>query len=80
MRMSSGLANLAIEAVLELSADAHIERRMTAKGSHAFHSLTGAIAAYGKTLKLLAALREREEFYATLAELEPLESYCGLVH
>ena len=80
MRMSSGLANLAIEAVLELSADAHIERRMTAKGFHAFHSLTGAIAAYGKTFKLLAALREREEFYAILAELEPLESNAGLVH
>ena len=80
MKMSSGLANLAIEAVLELSADAHIERRMTAKGSPAFHNLTKAIAAYGKTLKLLAALREREEFYAILAELEPLESYCELVH
>ena len=80
MKMSSALANLAIERVLELSADAHIERRMSVKGSVAFQNLTGAIAAYGKALKVLIALREREEFYAMLAELEPHEAHPGLVH
>lgn len=45
MKPSSGLANLAIEGVLELSADAHIERKMTARNSSDFHRLTGAIAA-----------------------------------
>lgn len=33
MKASSGLANLAIEGVLELSADAHIQRKMAARGS-----------------------------------------------
>ena len=36
MTSNTGLANLAIEQVLELSADAHIERRMTAQDSAAF--------------------------------------------
>ena len=80
MRVSSGLTNLAIERVLELSADAHIERRMTAKNSPAFHSLTGAIVAYGKALRLLAALREREEFYSVIAEIELPGAHSGLVH
>lgn len=62
MTADTGLATLAIEQVLELSADAHIERRMTAQDSAAFHRLTGAIAAYGKALSLLLALEEREEF------------------
>jgi len=80
MKISSPVANLAIERVLELSADAHIERRMSVKGSAAFQNLTGAIAAYGKALRVLVALREREELYALLAELEPQEAYSGLVH
>jgi len=78
--VSSGLTNLAIERVLELSADAHVQRRMTAKNSPAFHSLTGAIVAYGKALRLLAALREREEFYSMIAEMELLEAHSGLLH
>lgn len=48
MTSDTGLANVAIEQVLELSADAHIERSLTAQDSAAFHGLTGAIAAYGK--------------------------------
>src|SRR3989442_9619959 len=59
MKPSSGLANKVIERILELSADAHIQRRGTAKDSPAFHKLTGAIAAYGKALALLAALQRR---------------------
>ncbi len=67
---SSGHAAQAIERVLELSEDAQIIRRITPKDSLAFHSLTGAIAAYGKALAILTALRQREEFYAIIAHSE----------
>jgi len=70
MKPNSGLANKVIERILELSADAHIQRRGTAKDSPAFHKLTGAIAAYGKALALLAALQRREEFYAMIGQLD----------
>jgi len=80
MNASSGLANLAIEQVLELSAEAHIERRMTALDSPAFHRLTGTIVAYGKMLTLLVALQEREEFYAMIAHLDLPASVTGLAH
>ena len=63
MKFNSGLATKGIERVLELSADAHIQRRETAKDSPAFHNLTGAIAAYGKVLAMLRALQRGEEFY-----------------
>ena len=69
MKPNSGLANKVIERILELSADAHIQRRGTVKDSPEFHKLTGAIAAYGKALALLAALQQREEFYAVIGEL-----------
>ena len=67
-KSSSGQADQAIERVLELSANAHITRRKTPKGSPAFHSLTGAIAAYGKALAILTALQQREEFYSIIAQ------------
>ncbi len=70
MKANSGLANKVIERILELSADAHIQRRGTVKDSPEFHKLTGAIAAYGKALALLTALRQREEFYAIVGELD----------
>jgi len=60
-KSSSGHAAQAIERVLELSADAQITRQRTPKDSPAFHSLNGAIAAYGKTLALLIALQQRED-------------------
>jgi hypothetical protein len=69
-KSSSGQAGQAIERVLELSADAQITRRKTSKNAPAFHSLTGAIAAYGKALALLTALQQLEEFYATIARCE----------
>jgi hypothetical protein len=56
------LANEIIDRILELSADAHTQRREVAEDSPAFHSLTGAIAAYGKLLALLTSLQKREEF------------------
>jgi hypothetical protein len=67
---SSGQAGQATKRVLELSVDAQITRRRTPKDSPAFHSLTGAIAAYGKTLALLTALQQREEFYSIVAQYE----------
>jgi hypothetical protein len=70
MNANSGIANKAIERILELSADAHIRRRGTVKDSPEFHMLTGAIAAYGKTLALLTALQRREEFYAMIELLD----------
>ena len=68
MKANLGLANTGIERILELSADAHIQRRGTGKDSPEFHNLTGAIAAYGKALALLTALQELEEFYAMIGK------------
>jgi hypothetical protein len=69
-KSSSGLTDTGIERILELSADAHIKRREAAKDSPTFHNLTGAIAAYGKTLALFTALQKREEFYAIIGECD----------
>ena len=80
MKASSGLANRVIDRIVELSADAQIERRMTAKDSVAFHQLAGAIAAYGKALSLLVAVREQEEFYEIMRELNLLVSVSERVH
>lgn len=73
MKFNSGLAADAIERVLELSADAHIQRRQTAQGSPQFHNLTGAIVAYGKVLALLTALQQREEFGPMVGQHESSE-------
>jgi hypothetical protein len=70
MEANSGIANRAIEQILELSADAHIQRRGTVKDSPEFHMVTGAIAAYGKALALLTALQQQEEFYAMIELLD----------
>ena len=63
--MKPGLANGVMERILELSADAHIQRR-----SPAFDSFTGAIAAYGKVLTFLASLQQREEFELVVGQSE----------
>jgi hypothetical protein len=70
MESNSGYVRQAIERIIELSADAHITRRMTAKDSPSFHNLTGAILAYGKILALLTALQQREEFYGMVGQCE----------
>jgi hypothetical protein len=75
---SSGHTAQAIERVLELSADAQITRRITPKDSPAFHSLTGAIAAYGKALAILTALQQREEFYTIIAQSELSERVAAV--
>jgi hypothetical protein len=78
-KSSSGQADQAIERVLELSADAQITRRKTPKDSPAFHSLTGAISAYSKTLAILTALQRREEFYTIIAQYELSERTAAAI-
>jgi hypothetical protein len=78
-KSSSGQADQAIERVLELSADAQITRRKTPKDSPAFHSLTGAIAAYGKALAILTALQQREKFYSIIAQYELSERIVAAI-
>ena len=70
MKANSGLVDEAIERVLELSADALIQRRRVAKDSPEFDNLTGAISAYGKVLALLIALQQQEEFDAIVDQYE----------
>ena len=77
-KSSLGQADQAIERVLELSADAQIARRKTPKDSPAFHILTGAIAAYGKTLALLTALQQREKFYTMIAQYKLSERVAAV--
>ena len=69
-KSSSSYTGQTIERILELSADTQIARRITAKDSAAFHTLSGAIVAYGKALALLTALQKREEFYTVIHECE----------
>jgi hypothetical protein len=76
-KSSSGQADQAVRRVLELSADAQITRRKIPKNSPAFHSLTGAIVAYGKALAILTALQRREEFYTIIAQCELSERTAG---
>jgi hypothetical protein len=80
MSFNSRLANRAIERILELSADAHIERHGTAKDSPEYRHLTGAITAYGKALSLLVELQERDEFYAMICGLDLPEPGSELLH
>ncbi len=69
MKRNSGVANQAIDRILELSADAHIRRQETVRDSAKFHNLTGAIAAYGKVLAILTALQQhQEEFHAIIGQ------------
>lgn len=80
MKTNSGLANQAIEGVLELSADAHIQRKMTERNSSDFQRLTGAITAYGNALAVLVSLQEREELCAMIAELNLAGLVTGVAH
>ena len=74
MFLNSGVTEKGIARILELSADAHIQRRQTVSGSDSYHKLTGMIAAYGKTLSLLTALHQREEFYFVVGHAEQYTS------
>jgi len=74
MQMHPDIAEKGIEMILELSADAHIQRRQTRENSSAFHKLSGTIAAYGRVLGMLTALHQREEFFFVVNHAETRES------
>jgi hypothetical protein len=57
-------ADKVTELVLELSAEALIQKRAAAKDSPAFQSMTGAISAYGRVLAELTILQESDELFA----------------
>lgn len=80
MNSSSRFANDAVERILELSADAQIERRRAAKNSPEFQNLTGAITSYGKALALLTELQQWDEFYAMICGPDFPESGSEAVH
>ncbi len=64
MELDASFTNEFIEQILELSADAHIRRRVAIKDSPEYHSLTGAITAYGTILAVFTTLQRVQEFYA----------------
>lgn len=74
MQSNSGVTEKGIERILELSADAHIQRRQAGKDTPAYQRLSGMIAAYGKALGLLTALHQREEFFFIVSHGELPES------
>jgi hypothetical protein len=69
LKSNSGFENEIIDEILELSADAQIERRSVAVDSPTFHNLSGAIAAYGTVLGLLIRLQRQEDFIVIITEL-----------
>lgn len=68
-----------IEKILELSADAQIQRRETLPASITFHSLTGAILAYAKLLQLLTNTPQDRagEHYLVIKPLQAAASAGG---
>ena len=68
MDFDASLVNEFIEQILELSADAHVRRRMAVKDSPEFHNMTGAIAAYGTVLTLFTTLQRVQKFCAKAEE------------
>jgi hypothetical protein len=79
-KADAGLANRVIERILELSADAQIERRKMAKDTPEFRNLAGAITAYGKALGVLVAARREEEMYEIIRELSLSEHVSERAH
>ena len=74
MTKSLACAEQAIERILELSADLQIKRRAAAKYSFEFDEYSVAIAAYGKVLEALTALRHEELSSPDLGLLGAMES------
>jgi hypothetical protein len=70
LKLSSNFTAKAIDRVLELSAEAHVNRREVGKGTPAYDKLTGAIKAYGKVLTILTGLQKREEFFAVVSDCD----------
>lgn len=80
MYTESSPAEKLTERILELSADAQIERRTLAKDSPAFHNLSGAVVAYGKVLALLAALQRLQQLHVSLSQFETPNSAATRMH
>jgi hypothetical protein len=70
MKTNSDLANKSIEQILELSVDAHIQRRGTVKDSPEFQKLTQEITTCGEALALLTGVQQQEKSYAGLGPYE----------
>lgn len=70
MKAESSPLDQIMERILELSADAQIARRLAARNSLEFHSLSGAISAYSKVIELVMAAKERQELLAAIERLE----------
>lgn len=66
--------------ILELSAQAQIERRKMEKSSPAFQRLSGTVLAYGNVLALLTAFREMEELEALLGQTNPQDCALAMTH
>ena len=80
MYTESSPAEKLTERILELSADAQIERRTFAKDSPAFHNLSGAVVAYGKVLALLAALQRLQQLHVSVGQFEAPNSAATRMH
>lgn len=80
MTLKSGIAERVVEHVLELSAEAQIERRKTEKSSTEFQTLTGAIAAYGTVLALLTTLKAAEDLDVALVQWAAPECAASLTN
>src|SRR5262249_16722922 len=71
MELRASLLDDFVGQILELSAAAHVRKRVALKDSQEFCNLNGAIAAYAKVLALIGALRCLEDGYAKAGELSP---------
>jgi len=63
-----------IEVILELSAEAHMRKRMVDRGSQEFHNLTGAITAYGTILAVFTTLQRVQSKTCMTARSRPVRS------
>ena len=63
MESEVNLANEFIGRILDLSADAHVRRRLAVQDSPEFYNLTGMIKACGTLLALFTALQRLRGLY-----------------
>lgn len=80
MRFKSSFAQPFMEQILELSAQAQIERRRVDKSSAAFERLSGAILTYGNVLALLTTFRELEALDALPAHWDIHDYAMAVTH
>jgi hypothetical protein len=74
-RLTSGPMDKAVGSVVELLAEVQVQRRQTKGDSLAFHTLTGAMVAYGKVLGLFLSLKQlQSEPRGAIGGSYPLEN------